>query len=507
MSAAPLSASPRRLCGWGRTSYSTAAVITPRSADEVCEAVGAASERGDLGNRGLIARGAGRSYGDAAQNEGGAVIDATELREVEVGDGMLVRAGAGATLGQLIGRLALEGLALPVVPGTRHVTVGGAIAADIHGKNHRRDGSFGHHVKSLLLCTPDGRLRDVSRDREADLFHATLGGMGLTGVIVEATMRVAPLRGPTLESDIDRTQTIEQALAVMEQGEAHRYCIAWVDLLSGGSAFGRSVVLRCNDRPLAGDWGEEIAGSSLGRSRAATTGSSQGSFRLPGRPRLTVPEAAPGWLLSPPLVRAFNVQHWRRSPRCARGRSISIGENLFPLDSLGHWNRLYRNGGLVQYQFAVPDERRDLLVEVVQRLRAARQPMYLAVIKRFGDGSGGLLSFPMRGWTFAIDLPAASPGLPQALDDADRLVADGGGRVYLAKDARMRDEMMGEMYPQLRRFEEIRASVDPQGLLRSDLARRLGLCGEGERKGDGRLENELGRPGGGERIARRESVG
>jgi decaprenylphospho-beta-D-ribofuranose 2-oxidase len=465
---------------------------------------------------GLIARGAGRAYGDAAQNAGGVVADLTGLCEVELlggietgeggerdvesptapgerlasadAGGPLVRAGAGATLGQLLRALAPHGLALPVLPGTRHVTVGGAIAADIHGKNHRRDGSFGHHVESLLLCTPDGALREVSREQEANLFLATIGGMGLTGVIVEAVLRPAPLSAPPLSGDVERTASIEQALEVMERDEGHRYSIAWLDLLSGGSAFGRSVVLRCNDRPvpavgLAAVDPTHAAGPD-GLAGAAG-GAETGRIALPGRPRLKVPAGFPPWVLNPVTVRAFNELRWRRSRRRAHGAPVSVAENFFPLDALGAWNRLYGSGGLLQYQFAVPEGRGALLVEIVQRLRAARQPMYLAVMKRFGEGSGGLLSFPIPGWTLAVDLPAASPGLHAVLDTTDELLAAAGGRVYLAKDSRLKAELLPRMYPQLHRFRSIRAAVDPQGVLRSDLARRLRLLdGRTNERGD-----------------------
>ncbi len=498
--AAVRGARPRRLSGWGGTSPSTALVFSPQSPEELAEALAAAATAG-----GLIARGAGRAYGDAAQNAGGFVADMTRLCEIELlGDAMaeripaeadgrsvggpLVRAQAGATLGQLLRTLAPHGLTLPVLPGTRHVTVGGAIAADIHGKNHLRDGSFGHDVQSLALCTPDGALRSLSREREADLFHATLGGMGLTGVIVEAVLRPAPLSAPPLSGDIERTSSIERALDVMEPDEGHRYSIAWLDLMSGGSAFGRGVVLRCNDRPSSAavaDPASAAEAASVGARAGASATGEMGKLALPGRPRLTVPAGFPSWALNPLTVRAFNELRWRRSPRRAHGSPVSVGANFFPLDALGAWNRLYGAGGLLQYQFVVPEDGGALLVEIVQRLRAARQPMYLAVVKRFGESSGGLLSFPSPGWTLAVDLPAASPGLHAVLDATDELLAGAGGRVYLAKDSRLKAELLPQMYPQLARFREVRAAVDPEGVLRSDLARRLGLL-----EGDARASTE-----------------
>ena len=419
---------------------------------------------GELARRdGVIARGAGRSYGDAAQNEGGLVLDLTPLRGLQVlgGDPPLLRAMAGSTLSEAVAALAAEGLALPVVPGTRHVTIGGAIAGDVHGKNHPLDGSFGHHVKQITLCTPDGQLRTISRQSESELFYATIGGMGLTGAIVSATIAVRPLYAPMLPADVDRTDRIEQALQLMGEGERYRYSIAWVDLLSGGRRFGRCTVMRSNDRPAL------EALDARGELR----------WRLPGRQRLAVPHGFPSWVLSDPLVGAFNALRWHRTPARAAGTLVSAGAHFFPLDALGRWNRLYGERGLLQYQALVPEDRAEALVEIVQRLRAARLPMYLAVIKRFGEGSGGLLSFPKRGWTIAIDLPGSAPRLQGTLDAVDSWLVAQGGRVYLAKDSRLRAELLPAMYPALATFQRVRAAVDPNRVLRSDLSRRLALDG------------------------------
>jgi decaprenylphospho-beta-D-ribofuranose 2-oxidase len=456
---------PQRLSGWGRIAPSEALVVSLRSPEQVLDALAAARRAG-----GLIARGAGCSYGDAAQNEGGVVADLSGLREVEIlppslsgsngrelaaAEPPLVRAGAGAALRDVMRALARMGLALPVVPGTSHITIGGAIAADVHGKNHPREGSFCDHVQSILLATPARGMLELSREQEPELFFATIGGMGLTGVIVEATMRPRPATAQ-LDGDVDRVDTLQQALSVMACEEGHDHAIAWVDLLSGGRSFGRSVVLRCRERPLGAEKEQRV--------------------RLPGRRRLLVPRDFPGWVLGAGVVRAFNALRWHRAPQRAIGVRIGAGDNLFPLDALGQWSRLYGKGGLVQYQFAVPEQQRGAIVEVAELLRSLGQPMYLAVVKRFGEPSGGLLSFPQRGWTLAIDLPAASSGLMDALDEADELVVSAGGRVYLAKDARLRPELLARMYPQLRRFREARDAVDPDSVLRSDMAVRLGLA-------------------------------
>ncbi len=481
----------RLLCGWGRTAPSRARVLRPRTAEQVAHALAAApaapigwgADRARTG--GAIARGAARSYGDAAQNGGGAVIDATALQgpiAVDAG-GSSVRVGAGVTFARLLVWLAARSLTLPVVPGTRHLTVGGAIASDVHGKNHLRDGSFARHVRSFTLCTPaDGPLL-VSPERHPELFHATLGGMGLTGVVVEATLGLAPLCNTRAVADIDRLDTLEQAIAGVDGEQHHRYTIAWVDLLSEGTAFGRAVLTRSEEGPAVdagGGRGRAPRRSSGLAARATFGGEHDTPISL--QPRLTVPRGFPGGVLRPTTVRAFNALHWHTAPRRARGRTLSMSAQLFPLDVLGEWSRLYGPAGMLQYQFALPSGEEEMLLCVVHLLRARRLPMYLAVLKRFGPGGrapekSGPLSFPIEGLTLAIDLPAGAPGLYRALDDADELVASAGGRVYLAKDSRLRPAMLAAMYPRLESFRELRGRVDPDGVLRSDMGRRLGLCG------------------------------
>jgi decaprenylphospho-beta-D-ribofuranose 2-oxidase len=439
------------LSGWGRTAATRARVVPAMSAEQVADALAESSPQPG----GVIARGAGRSYGDAAQNGGGTVLDMTSLH----GDLVLddergtVRAGAGRTFSELLLFLAGRGRTLPVVPGTRHLTIGGAIASDVHGKNHVHDGSLARQVESFTLCTPADGPTLVSAELDEELFLGTLGGMGLTGVVVEATLRTVPMRH-TL-AHVDRTSTLEDALALMADESGYRHATAWVDLLAAEGAFGRAVVTRSED--------------------AASVAPGEPPF--PVQRRVSVPRRFPPAVLRPTTVRAFNALHWRTSPRRARGRTLTMSAHLFPLDVLGDWNRLYGAGGLVQYQFAIPLGAEETLLRVVRGLRERRLPMYLAVLKRFGPGSGGMLSFPIEGWTLAIDIPAEALGLRDALDEADELIAAAQGRIYLAKDGRLSAEMLARMYPALGRFRELRERIDPQETLCSDMARRLGLCG------------------------------
>jgi decaprenylphospho-beta-D-ribofuranose 2-oxidase len=464
--AASSSVAERALSGWGRTSWSRCVVHTPQSAEEVRDALAASSASG----RSVIARGAGRSYGDAAQNQGGEVLDMTGLDRVLAIDPerMLITAQAGATIAQLMARLYAHGLTLPVVPGTRHVTLAGAIASDIHGKNHHCDGGFARHVAALTLSTPGGEVLELTPDRDPQLFFATLGGMGLTGVVLEATLQVEPLSSPWVAEDLDRTDGLSETLELMSGREERRYSVAWLDLLAEGSKMGRALVSRAE--PLA-------AGASPPpqRGRRGARGVYPGTLSKP--PIVDVPDAFPSSLLRVASVRAFNYARWRSSPRRERGRPLALAPYFFPLDVLGEWNRLYGASGLVQYQFVIPAGEESALERCFELIRVCRLPVYLAVFKRFGAAFGGPLSFPLEGWTLAMDLPADAPGLHGALEQLDELVAECGGRVYLTKDSRLRAETLAAMYPQLERFQEQRARVDPEGLLRSDLGERVGLCG------------------------------
>ncbi|HWY17336.1 MAG TPA: FAD-binding oxidoreductase [Solirubrobacteraceae bacterium] len=467
----PLVSAERSLHGWGRTTRSRCRVIHPGGVQDVVDAL-TSRARGDTG---VIARGAGRSYGDAAQNDGGEVLDMTGLDRIVSIDRerKLITAQGGATVAQLMHRLACHGLTLPVVPGTRHVTVAGAIASDIHGKNHHRDGGLARYVTTLSLCTPARGLIEVSPETDSELFYATLGGMGLTGVVMQATLAAESLPSPWVAADIDRTDGLEQTLALMSGSERHRYSVAWLDLLAGGSKLGRAIVSRAD--PVA-------AGTvAAPRGRRASAGYHAYAYAYPHaltrRPAFEVPRRFPTTLLRPASMRAFNALRWRATPRRERERPLALTPYFFPLDALGEWNRLYGPAGLIQYQFVIPAGEETALEHCFELMRVRRLPIYLAVFKRFGPAFGGPLSFPLEGWTLAIDLPAGASGLSAALEALDELVAGCGGRVYLAKDARLRRDTLRAMYPRLDRFHAQRARVDPDGVLRSDLARRLGLCG------------------------------
>lgn len=448
-------AGPTLLTGWGRTAPSAAHIVTPDTAATVVDLLQ------HPGRRGLVARGLGRSYGDAAQNAGGSVLSTTRLSGIRAfePDRGLIDVEAGASLDDLMRTLIPRGFFLPVTPGTRFVSVGGALAADIHGKNHHVEGSFANHVDGFRLSAPKETV-DVTRDSDPELFWGTAGGLGLTGVITDVTFRLLPIETSLMLVDTERVNDLESLMAKMVEGDRrHRYSVAWIDCLASGRSLGRSLLTRGDHAPL------DALPNRL-RSRPLAFG--------PTTP-LAVPRWVPGSLVNRLTVRAFNEFWFRRKPRRQIGHLETISSYFHPLDHVRHWNRVYGSRGFVQYQYAVPEDATITVRQTLERLSAAHCPSFLAVLKRFGPGNPGPLSFPIAGWTLAVDIPAAMPGLGPLLDELDRLVVEAGGRVYLAKDSRLPPEMVPIMYPDLDRFRELQARMDPAHTIQSDLARRLEL--------------------------------
>jgi decaprenylphospho-beta-D-ribofuranose 2-oxidase len=460
-------AGPRRaiLRGWGGGEGVPAELLQPRSVQQLQAALDVARARlgGHDGLPGAIVRGLGRSYGDAAQLYNGLVLDTTQLKGTELDhERGSVKAGAGVTLAELLDRLVPEGWLVPVLPGTQHVTVGGAVASDIHGKNHGVAGTFGAHVRSLQLLNASGELLELRPGDE--LFEATLGGMGLTGIITSAEIGLRAVGGPLLSVDTDRVQTLDEALEVLSS-PGGSYRVAWVDLL--GPRPGRGIVTRAEPVEAATTDPAQAARAARMRDARATVNA-----------RVRVPERWPAGLLSPSTIRAFNELRFRAAPRRQRGHLEPIGSHMFPLDKLEAWPRLYGPRGFLQYQLVVPRGSEPVVRAVIEHLRRVRVPCYLAVLKDFGPANAAPLSFPIAGWTLALDLPRAASGLYAALEHCDELVAGAGGRVYLTKDSRLRPSTVSAMYPRLEEWRTVRDHADPERLWRSDLAVRTGLVDE-----------------------------
>lgn len=448
------------LAGWGRAAASRATLVRPSTREELVSLLESATP-GEL-----VPRGLGRAYGDAAQRAGGTVVDCTALDrvlELDRAEGT-VRVEGGCSLEALLRTIVPEGFFVPVTPGTRHVSLGGAIAADVHGKNHHRDGSIGAHLRAVELATPSG-VRRLSRDVDRPLLDASTGGMGLTGVVTEATLELLRIETTSLLVDTERATDLDDCMARMaaRDGE-YRYSVAWLDALARGRHLGRAVLTRGDHAPL----------------EALAVGQRHGALAYAPRRPLDLGRLPAVRVLSPALVSAFNEAWFRKAPRHRTGELQHLTTFFHPLDGVGGWNRAYGRRGFTQYQLVVPPEAGEVIRQVLEHLARRKVPSYLVVLKRFGAGGTGHLSFPTPGWTLALDLPLGAPGLGAVLDELDDLVAGAGGRVYLAKDGRLRPELVSAMYPRLAPWRQVRREVDPHGVLCSDLGVRLGLCGVGD---------------------------
>ena len=452
-------AAPTRLTGWGGTMPTTGTLTVGTSADP--DAL-AATVKG-APPRGAIARGLGRSYGDPAQRGGGLAVrlqDAAHEIAVDEAAGTAT-VPAGVSVDDLLARLVPRGFFVPVSAGTRFVTVGGAIASDIHGKNHHLEGSFGNHVRRLSLLLADGTVAELAPDREPDLFWATVGGMGLTGIILDATIGLLRIETSRCAVDTTRAPDLDALLTLMDEGDRFfRYSVAWVDLMAKGARLGRSVLTR----------GDHATVDQLAPKAAVDP------LAYEARQRFSVPPVIPGpGFVNHATIKAFNEMWFRKAPRRRIAQIVSIPGYFHPLDFVGAWNRMYGRHGFVQYQFLVPFGEEVALRRVVERIAASGAPSFLAVLKRFGAANPAPLSFPAPGWALALDVPAAVHGLPALLHGLDRVVLDAGGRHYLAKDAHTTPEAIRRGYPRLAEWQAVRASVDPAGAWASDQSQRLRL--------------------------------
>jgi len=437
--------------GWGRTTPSVATLANPDSELAVAEQLATGAP--------LIARGLGRSYGDAAQLSGGLVVSNLALDDIgTIDEHGVLSVGAGVSIDQILHASIPQGWFVPVTPGTRQVTIGGAIAADVHGKNHHRDGTFSQHVLEMRLVTPSGTF-SVSPTSDEALFWASAGGMGLTGVITSATIQMARIETDKVLVDTERFANLDGVMAAMrERDHEYKYSVAWVDCMTRGAHMGRAILTRAN--------------------HATASDLDQVTLKAPKPAKLFVPFDAPSGLLNPLSVRAFNELWFRSAPKLQENEAQELPTFFHPLDGVRDWNRLYGKRGFVQYQFCVPDDAHETIVAAIARLSSSGVASFLAVLKRFGPANLGPLSFPLPGWTLALDLPVGPHALPGVLDDLDALVLEAKGRVYFAKDSRLAPEKVRAMYPRLGEFLEVKNRVDPHHQMTSDLARRLQLVGK-----------------------------
>jgi decaprenylphospho-beta-D-ribofuranose 2-oxidase len=421
---------------------------------------GTVEDLAGFGPRGAVPRGLGRAYGAAAQNSGGHVLvnlteGSDESIRLDERTGIVV-VDAGVSLEALIATAVPRGWFVPVTPGTRHVTVGGAVASDVHGKNHHVDGSFGSHVQWMDVLLSDGRVVRLSPSEHAAWFWATVGGMGLTGMILRVCLRMLAIESSSMLVETRRSSDLGDLLALMSEGsdDDHRYSVAWVDLLARGRSLGRGVLTR-------GDHASAADGQQPGHYRSGRT--------LPG------PVWAPNGLLNRRTMGLFNSMWYRKAPRDPSWALESIRAFFHPLDAVTRWNRLYGSHGFIQYQIIVPIEATDALHRIIACFADAQVASFLAVLKRMGPANEAPLSFPEPGWTFTLDCPARARGLADAVTAADRIALEAGGRHYLAKDSHITPSSVRAGYPRLAEWSSVRAEMDPSRTWQSDLSRRLGL--------------------------------
>jgi decaprenylphospho-beta-D-ribofuranose 2-oxidase len=433
------------LSGWGRNPHARVEACRPERRREVLLAL-RERRRG-----GLIAYGAGRSYGDAALNERGQVLLTARLNRMESFDpvsGELV-CEAGVSFLDLLRTFLPKGFVPPVVPGTAFATLGGGVATDVHGKNHDRAGSLGEHVRWLDLALPSGEVIRISPKERPEWFAATVGGVGLTGIIVRLCLGLARAPSAWVTKHEHRIADLDQFLESLEANRTRStYSVGWIDTTARGASLGRGIL----------ETADPAVGSGL---------------KAPVRRTRAVPVDFPSGALNPWSVELFNQLYWRRVPPGGRVRTVPLEDFLLPLDALDRWNRIYGRRGFYQFQCVLLDaEAQRGVPRLLEAVAKTGRASFLSVLKTLGGEGRGHLSFPMRGYTLALDFPNA-PGVDDLLGRLERITLDHGGRVYLAKDARLSPGGFAAMYPKLERFREALGELDPEGRMQSDMARRL----------------------------------
>ncbi|MEO3759953.1 FAD-binding oxidoreductase [Mycobacterium sp. B14F4] len=446
----------RRLTGWARTAPTVAQVLSTPDVETIAKAVNQA------GQRGVIARGLGRSYGDNAQNGGGLVIDMTALNRIHsiVADTRMVDVDGGVSLDTLMKAALPFGLWVPVLPGTRQVTVGGAIACDIHGKNHHSAGSFGNHVRSMDLLTADGEIRRLTPDgADGELFWATVGGNGLTGIILRATIEMTPTETAYFIADGDVTGSLDETIAFHSDGseDNYTYSSAWFDAISAPPKLGRAAISR----------------GSLARLDQLPEKLQKHPLKFDAPQLLTFPDIFPNGLGNKFTFGPIG-ELWYRKSGTYRNKVQNLTQFYHPLDMFGEWNRAYGSAGFLQYQFVVPTAAVDEFKSIIVDIQRSGHYSFLNVFKLFGPGNQAPLSFPIPGWNVCVDFPI-KPGLGEFVTGLDKRVLKFGGRLYTAKDSRACAETFHAMYPRIDEWIAVRRKVDPDGVFASDMARRLEL--------------------------------
>ncbi len=405
-----------------------------------------------------IARGNGRCYGDASLAD----VTISTLKydkilyfDIEKG---IIECQSGITLDQLLGVIVPAGWFLPVTPGTKFVTIGGVVASDVHGKNHHIDGSFSQHIQELQVMLYNGEVVSCSKQNDPELFEATCGGMGLTGVIVTVSFQLKKIESVYIRQTKIKADNLEELLQLFEANKHYTYSVAWIDCLKKGKGFGRSILLL----------GEHAGVDELNDKQKAA-----GPLTIFSPHAISFPITLPSWMLNNYTVRAFNFLYYHKNQKKSSSHLIPYEPFFYPLDAILHWNRGYGKKGFVQYQFVIPMDQKEGLIAILNKISEKGWGSFLAVLKIFGK-QDDLISFPMHGYTLALDFPVRK-GLFEFLDQLDQLVLQYGGRIYLSKDARMKSHIFWQGYSQSQKFAALLQRYDPEKKFRSKQSSRLAI--------------------------------
>ncbi len=445
-------ATRQHVSGWGRYPEIDAESLKPRNTVQLSEFM--RTHQNATGNvfQG-ICRGMGRSYGDSALAP--LLIHTAHLDNFigfDAANGVL-HCNSGVSLGCILDNFAHRGWFLPVLPGTRHVTVGGAIASDVHGKNHHHDGCFSQYVLSFRLLTAHGKVLQCSATENSEAFYSTCGGMGLTGIVLDVHLQLRQIGSAFIQQRAIKTSNLRECFDQLAANEDVRYSVAWLDCMARGDQMGRSVIFL----------GEHC---------------DEGGFESHRKISLNVPFNSPAFLLNRHTMKLFNQFYYQFSSRTAAPTTQHFESFFFPLDSISNWNRLYGRRGFLQYQFVLPNETAYTgMHEILSRITTAGKGSFLSVLKKLGAANENLLSFPIAGYTLALDFKF-QPDLLPLLDTLDSIVLHHGGRLYLSKDARMTATTFKRSYPQWQQFVEVRNKLGASGVFRSLQSVRLGLDDE-----------------------------
>jgi len=427
-----------KITSWGRYPYVEAEVLMPNKVEVF-----------DLNCSNCIPRGLARSYGDSALAE--KVLTTEKLNRFITFDGGkgLLTCDAGVSLDKILEIFVPKGWFLTVTPGTKFVTVGGAIASDVHGKNHHADGAFSDHVESFTLVIDKEKIH-CSKKINSDLFYATCGGMGLTGIIIEATIQLKAISSAYINQKVIKAKNLETTLLLFDEYDSYTYSVAWIDCLSMGESLGRCLL-------MLGEHAEK------------------GELEVHSAGKISMPFNMPSYLLNKYTIQAFNFAYYNHLLKKEINNTVHYDSFFYPLDGIGNWNRMYGKKGFTQYQFVIPKEAGlEGLKEILTAIAESKQGSFLAVLKVFGEGNDNLLSFPKKGYTLALDFKITDK-LFGLLDKLDEIVRKFEGRLYLSKDVRMSEEMFKETYSQWEEFQAVRKQYGADKLFNSLQSKRLGL--------------------------------